>query len=149
MFALVVIIIYASLVPHWLVPGISPLRANSMDALLNDETVDFGVTQSSSSLLLLQNAKKENLQKIWWKIQKSAPEMSLQENTSSGIRQVQNSDGHFAFISEETNLKQAQRTDCDLRILEHIDHRAFGVALPKGLLQNFILFLTFEQRVSV
>jgi hypothetical protein len=102
------------------------------------KTLEFGVTQSSSSSFLLQNAKREDLQKIWWKIQRSGAERSFQDTIQSGIEEVQRSNGQFAFISEELNLNQALVGDCSLGVVGPIDGRSFAVAVAKGKLKQYL-----------
>jgi len=130
-FALVVIIIYASLVSHWF--DVSTSRTHSIDSLLKRK-MEFGVTQSSSTSFLLESAKREDLQRIWWKIQKSGNDKAFHDSISQGIRQVQESGGRYAFISEETHLNLALQEDCSLSTLGGIDMRSFGVAVQKGVI---------------
>jgi len=133
MFALVVIVLYASLVSHWFDPAVSK-KPQTVDDLLKMGTLDFGVTQSSSSSFFLQHAKREDLQRIWWKIQKSGTaERGFPDTVLSGIREVQNSNGQYAFVSEELSLNQALVEDCSLGILGPIDTRSFAIAVSKGM----------------
>jgi hypothetical protein len=134
-FSLVVIIIYASLVSHWFDPQqhSRPIYS-SLDDLLEDPTFEFGVIHGGSTAHYLQNAKREDLQKVWWRVQKSSSEpRSFQQSALSGIEEVQKDmEGKFAFLTEEINLNGALVDDCSLGLVSGIESKAFAIAVAKG-----------------
>ncbi|CAL8094039.1 unnamed protein product [Orchesella dallaii] len=135
LFSLVVLIIYASLVSHWFDANFSSgggQGSESIENLLKNPVLEFGVVHSGSTNFFLQNAKRENLQKIWWRVQKGAENRGFQPSISAGINEVVESHGRYAFITEEMNLNQALVSDCSLGMITGIDVRTFAVAVPKG-----------------
>lgn len=146
LFSLVILIIYASLVSHWFDANYSSAggqrSAESIENLLKNPVLEFGVVQSGSTNFFLQNAKRETLQKIWWRVQKGAENRGFQPSVPSGVNEVLLSHGRFAFITEEINLNQALIDDCSLGMITGIDVRAFAAAFPKGLKNYFAGFLS-------
>ncbi|XP_021957129.2 glutamate receptor ionotropic, kainate 2 isoform X2 [Folsomia candida] len=138
LFSLVVIIIYASLVSHWFDARSSPSSSpQSVSDLLADPLFEFGVIQSGSTNQFLQNAKREDLQKIWWRVQKGSEARSLVATAFDGIQEVKRSGGFgggakYAFVTEEINLNQALVEDCGLGVIKGIDDRSFAMAVGKG-----------------
>jgi hypothetical protein len=134
LFSLVIIITYASIVSHWF-DQTSSQTYSSVQDLLEDPALDFGVIQSGSTSLFLQNAKREDLQKVWWRIQRGTGQRNYQPTVSEGIQEVKRSmNGKYAFITEEINLNQAMVEDCSMGLVSGIDSKSFAIAMSKGTL---------------
>ncbi|CAG7818800.1 unnamed protein product, partial [Allacma fusca] len=91
----------------------------------------MGVIRGGSTHNFLQNVKREDLQRAWWRVQRSSESKAFQPTALDGIEDVKRSNGLFAFISEEKNLQQAVLHDCSLSISGGIDMRSFAIAVPK------------------
>lgn len=106
--------------------------SETIENLIKNPGLEFGVVQGGSTSYFLQNAKRENLLKIWWRVQKGEESRGFQPSIAAGVNEVMQSHGRFAFLTEEMNLNQALVEDCSLAMITGIDVRAFGAAVPKG-----------------
>lgn len=131
-FSLVIIILYASLVSHWFDKRATTLSSyQTLSDLLEDPLFDFGLIQSGSTNQFLQTAKREDLQKVWWRVQKGIDQRSMQSTSFDGIAEVKRSI-NYAFVTEAINFNQALVEDCSLGVVNGIDDRNFALAVSKG-----------------
>ena len=94
--------------------------------------MDFGIIRGGSTNYFMQNVKRQDLQRLWWRIQKTEETRGLQSNIQEGIEQVRMSNGDFSFMSEERNFQSAMTEDCSLALVGGIDLRSFAAAVAKG-----------------
>lgn len=75
-----------------------------------------------------------------WQIMEEEDRMSTPQNPGpytknnmEGIKRVQNSDGHFAFLMESSTVEYVTGKQCDLtQIGTRIDLKSYGIAMKPG-----------------
>lgn len=111
-------------------PETNNIPFNSLEELVNQDTVKYGVVRKGSTYQLFKNSEDPIFKKAYQYFEKNSD--VLVDSIVEGYERVGNGNGNYAFISEVTLLKNWQKKYPQLvQIGGIIVPREFALALPK------------------